>query len=77
MKEPPSKFQILVGLKAINDLDLALEPAVFSQSGFAPSERPTVEAIIKEIDLLVDGFDYLESPEFLSSVEGKGRPAKA
>lgn len=73
MNDPPSKFQILVALKRANDLDLAFEAALFSQAGFTLADRPMVEAIIKELDRLVDGFDYLESLEFLSSIEGKSQ----
>ena len=69
MKERASKFQILIGLKQVNDLDLVLQPIVFRETGFNPTERPTVETIITEINLLVDSFNYLESPEFLTSVQ--------
>ena len=73
MQGKPSRFQVLVGLKQANDLDLALQPEVFSQIGFSAADRTAVEATVQELDLLVDGFDYLESPEFLASIEGKGR----
>jgi len=70
-KQNDERVAILVGLKRINDLDLIETSQVYRETGFKDDDRDRVRRIADIIGLLYDDFDYMQSPEFCRTTQGK------
>src|SRR5205814_1739354 len=55
----------------VADFELLKQDAVLREMA-APSDFDRVRKIAKVMKSLIDNFDYTQSPEFLSTLEGKG-----
>lgn len=69
-------LKMLVGLKEVGDLDIVSSDAVLS-STCRNEDRPTVLAMAAIVEQLLDVFDYEESPEFQSKINGKSDDVQA
>lgn len=63
-------LKMLVGLREVGDLDIVSSEAVLS-SACRTEDRPKVLAMAAIVEQLLDSFNYEESPEFQSKINGK------